>query len=60
MTEEIWKNIENYEGLYQVSTWGRVKSLKYNHTNKEKLLKQYKNKDDYLKVVLCKNGIRKE
>ena len=26
---EIWKDIEGYEGLYQVSNWGRVKSLKY-------------------------------
>lgn len=26
--EEIWKDIENYEGLYQVSNFGRVKSLK--------------------------------
>ena len=24
---EIWKDIEGYEGLYQVSTYGRVKSL---------------------------------
>lgn len=24
---EIWKDIENYEGLYQVSNFGRVKSL---------------------------------
>jgi len=26
--EEIWKDIEGYEGLYQISTAGRVKSLK--------------------------------
>lgn len=25
--EEIWKDIEGYEGLYQVSNLGRVKSL---------------------------------
>lgn len=24
---EIWKPIEGYEGLYEVSSWGRVKSL---------------------------------
>ena len=28
MTEEIWRDIEGYEGLYQVSDQGRVKSLK--------------------------------
>ena len=26
--KEIWKDIEGYEGLYQVSNLGRVKSLK--------------------------------
>ena len=25
--EEIWKDVPNYEGLYQVSNLGRVKSL---------------------------------
>ena len=27
MEEEIWKDIEDFEGLYQVSNLGRVKSL---------------------------------
>ena len=27
MTEEIWKDITDYEGKYQVSSEGRVKSL---------------------------------
>ena len=27
MSTEIWKDIEDYEGLYQVSNLGRVKSL---------------------------------
>lgn len=26
--EEIWKDVEGYEGLYQVSNFGRVMSLK--------------------------------
>lgn len=25
--EEVWKDVEGYEGLYQVSNFGRVKSL---------------------------------
>jgi len=29
MTEEIWKDIPDYEGLYQVSNLGNVKSLNY-------------------------------
>ena len=39
MTKEVWKDIEGYEGKYQVSDSGRVKSLNYLHTKKEKILK---------------------
>ena len=27
--KEIWKDIKGYEGMYQVSNLGRVRSLKY-------------------------------
>lgn len=50
---EIWKDIEGYKGLYQVSNYGQVKSLKF---GKEKILKQCKLKDGYLYVRLCQNG----
>lgn len=56
MIEEIWKDIENYEGKYQVSTFGRVKSLNYNKTCKERIMKPDKDKGGYLRVVLCKNN----
>lgn len=59
MTEEIWKDIEGYEGKYQVSNLGRVKSLSNNKTKKEKILKPRKDKDGYLLVTLCKNGKNK-
>ena len=36
--EEIWKSIKNYEGLYEISNLGDVKSLNYNNTKKEKKL----------------------
>ena len=52
---EIWKDIKDYEGLYQVSNWGRVKSLNYNHTGKSKLLKPYDDTRGYLQVKLSKN-----
>lgn len=42
---EIWKSIPNYEGLYEVSSLGRVKSLKF---GKERILKAIINKDGYL------------
>lgn len=48
--EEVWKDIKGYEGLYQVSNLGRVKS-------KRKMLKPIKG--EYLKVGLSKNGIQK-
>ena len=54
---EIWKDIEGYEGLYQVSNLGRVKSIYY---DKERILKPGKNTKGYLQVHLCKNGERKE
>lgn len=53
---EIWKPICGFEGLYEVSNLGRVKSLKY---GKEKILKQIKDKFGYLHVILCKNGTKK-
>ena len=33
---EEWKDIEGYEGLYQVSNYGRIKSLGNEATRKEK------------------------
>lgn len=59
MENEIWKDIEGYEG-YQVSNMGRVKSLNYNHTGKEKIKKQLKLPNGYLQVNLWKNRKRKQ
>lgn len=56
---EIWRDIEGYEGLYQVSSDGRVKSLEKvnnNHLVKEKILKSGNNGMGYLFVVLSKEG----
>ena len=65
--QEIWKDIyfiENgieydYRRLYQVSSKGRVKSLSYNHTGKERILKAAKTKDGYLHVQLCTDKKKK-
>lgn len=57
--EEIWKDIDEFEGLYQVSNLGNVKSLNYNHTGKERNLKARNNGWGYLFVKLYKNGNRK-
>jgi hypothetical protein len=50
---EQWRNIKDYEGLYQVSNEGRVKSLWF---GREKILKGGKDKDGYLLVKLCQDG----
>lgn len=41
---EEWKDIKGYEGLYQVSNLGNVKSLNYNHTGKPRNLRIKVNK----------------
>ena len=53
---ETWRAIAGYEGLYQVSNLGRVKSLNYNHTGTDKILKPGKNQGGYLRVGLSKDG----
>ena len=57
--KEIWKDIPNYEGYYQVSNLGRVNSLKNNKTKKDKLLKIRIGHDGYFDVGLSKEGVRK-
>lgn len=53
---EIWKDIEGYEGLYQVSNTGKVRSLNYNRTGRVQELRLVRDKDGYFMVHLCKNG----
>ena len=59
---EIWKDIKGFEGLYQVSNLGRVKSLEridaLGHRLKEKILK-LRLDSRYYQVVLCKQSIKK-
>ena len=49
---EEWKDIEGFEGVYQISSMGRVRSLKF---GKERILK-LNNSNGYLYVLLRKNG----
>lgn len=50
--KEIWKDIKDYEGLYQVSNLGRVKRIKL-----DRILKGFKNTDGYRIVRLSKNRV---
>lgn len=56
LPKQIWKEIPNYEGKYQVSNTGRVRSLNYGRTGKTKVLKQSTNKGGYKNIVLYKDG----
>ena len=53
---EQWKDIKNYEGIYQASNLGRVKRLYKN--GKEKILTQ-RMQNGYMVVDLCIRGQRK-
>lgn len=52
---EEWKDIKGYEGLYQVSNKGNVRSINYNHTKTPKNLKLVVTKNGYVVVGLFKN-----
>lgn len=57
MEQEIWKPVVNYEGLYEVSNLGRVKSINYRNTGKEGIMKPTPAKiGGYLQVGLRKSG----
>ena len=71
--EEIWRDIPNYEGYYQASNLGRIKSLPIllnidyfkdnsvrSSTKKEKILKNRLNYNGYYNVRLYKNKNKKE
>lgn len=51
--KEIWKDVKNYEGLYQISNLSRVKNLKGN------IRKTKKNNRNYIMITLNKNGVGK-
>lgn len=59
--QEIWKDIQGYEGLYQISNLGNVKSLSFGPKNirrsgKERILKSSPSNCGYYKVELYNNG----
>ena len=64
---EEFKDIEGYEGLYQISDYGNVKSLSRlikrplgnNYVSDERIMKPQKTLKGYLSVNLYKNGLNK-
>lgn len=59
MTEELWKDIPEYEGYYQVSNLGNVKSLLDNKGRQRELILKLDTAAGYRQVALYKNGIMK-
>ena len=61
--EEIWKPVVGYEGIYEVSSFGRVRSVDRIDNNNRKrfgrILTQELGNTGYYRVHLCKNNIRK-
>lgn len=66
MNNEIWKDIEGYEGYYQISSCGRVKSLErdvfrkdgtFQRRKKETIKANKINSDGYYQTTLSVNGI---
>lgn len=62
---EIWKDIEGYEGLYQVSSLGRIKSLDRYVSNgrglrllKGRILKPEITKFGYMQISLCNENVK--
>ena len=62
--EEIWRPVVGYEGLYEVSSMGRVKSLNYNKTGREGFLTPEIKKGDgmlpYMRVIMHKDKKQKK
>lgn len=70
MENEVWKDISGYEGLYQVSNYGRVKSvgkivngsnqygINFQYFRKDKILKPIRDNWGYLRVSLYKDNIK--
>ena len=65
--EEIWKDVNGLEGTYQVSNWGRVKSLErkfYDNMGRRRYLKGYllkpqSDKDGYSTICLNYRNLQK-
>lgn len=55
---EIWKDVKGYEGLYQVSNEGNVRSLNYNHTGTIHILSPSSHRRGYQCLNLYKDGKR--
>lgn len=57
--QEIWKDIPDYVGIYQVSNLGNVRSITYQGIPKIRILKPKYHHSGYVMYTLCKNKVHK-
>ena len=65
--QEIWKEVKGYDGIYEVSNLGNVKSVdrivlnkgKYPFLKNGKIIKKRISTTGYYIITLCKNGVVK-
>lgn len=61
--QEIWKDIPNYEGIYQISNHGRIRSNnpgnKRFHNKTDHILKAHVSNTGYCQVTLYKDGVKR-
>lgn len=55
-SKEEWRDIKDFEGLYQVSNTGKIRSLSYNNTRIIANKKPVKNKKGKMEINLWKNN----
>ena len=53
---EEWKNLPSYEGIYKISTMGRIMSLGNSKKRKDKIISPCKDGGGYWKINLCRDG----
>lgn len=62
--DEIWKDIDGFDGQYRISNYGRVLSMNYHRSGQQRILRLHtpkrktstKSKDMYPYVILSKNA----
>lgn len=59
LINERWLPIKGYEGLYEISNYGRVRSLNYRNKGVRKVLSCHARLGYYIKVSLVKDGVSK-
>ena len=59
LANEDWLNIYGYDGLYQISNYGRIKSLCKYKSRTIKIMKPYKDKNGRYVIKLCKENVYK-